>query len=390
MAKKSAAVALAVPPIDTAIQQKILNIRKDLLATLIERDEDIDIMMTALLARQHPLYVGPPGTAKSLLADSLCRAIHGKIFSALLTKFSTMEEIFGPLDIQALAPTNGSPSRYRRVTAGYFPEADIAFFDEIFKGSSAILNTLLKGLNEGTFLNDGQWTRIPLLMAIAASNEWPGDSDQGKELGALFDRFLFRKIVRTIQTIPGRKKLLWTPSLTPQFQASITPAEIRQAQDEAAQIPYTQQAMDAMERIIKELQTEGIIPGDRRQRLSIGAARAYAYVCGDKQVDKEHLEILAHTLWSEPNEQPIKAGTIIRKIANPAGAEISRLLTEAQTLSSDVDYKDTPKVTLTIKKLDEIAGKLDGMKDSDKQRLALEYVRNTAKELKLAWAESMG
>ena len=67
-----------------------------------------------------------------------------------------------------------------------------AFADEIFKAGSSILNTMLRILNERTFENgDGQFRKVPLAMCVAASNEWPGD-DGGKELGALFDRFLLR------------------------------------------------------------------------------------------------------------------------------------------------------------------------------------------------------
>ena len=59
------------------------------------------------------------------------------------------------------------------MTAGKLPEAELAFLDELFKGSSAILNTLLKMLIERVFENDGVTVPVPLKLCLAASNEWP-------------------------------------------------------------------------------------------------------------------------------------------------------------------------------------------------------------------------
>src|SRR5262249_21068596 len=90
----------------------------------------------------------------------------------------------GPISIAGL-----KEDRYRRVTTGKLPEADLAFLDEIFKASSAILNTLLRLLNERVFENgDGPFVKVPLKLAVAAANEWPQSQEGGKELGALFDR----------------------------------------------------------------------------------------------------------------------------------------------------------------------------------------------------------
>ena len=100
-------------------------------------------MLTALLAREHVLLVGPPGCAKSLLLEAVMRWLGGKTFTCLLTRFTTPEELFGPVSVAGL-----KEDRFRRITSGKLPEADGCFLDEVFKGSSAILNTLLRLLNE--------------------------------------------------------------------------------------------------------------------------------------------------------------------------------------------------------------------------------------------------
>ena len=113
-----------------AVRDKFAAARRDLSAALIERDDEVDLVLTALVAGEHVLLVGPPGCAKSLLLDAVLRWPGGSTFSILLTKFTTPEEVFGPVSLAGL-----KEDKYVRVTAGKLPEADFAFVDEVFKGA---------------------------------------------------------------------------------------------------------------------------------------------------------------------------------------------------------------------------------------------------------------
>src|SRR6476661_4000215 len=204
------------------IQQKFAAARRDLSTALIERDAEIDLALTALVAGEHLLLVGPPGCGKSLLLDALMRWLGGRTFSCLLTRFTTPEELFGPVSVAGL-----KEDKFRRVTTGKLPEADGAFIDELFKGSSAILNTLLRLLNERVFdPGDGVPVKCPLRLCVAASNEWPSQQENGADLNALFDRLLLRKAVRPIATAAGRQRLLWAGDHTPAVSTTVTPAEL--------------------------------------------------------------------------------------------------------------------------------------------------------------------
>lgn len=156
-----------------------------------------------MVSEEHVLLLGMPGTAKSALGRRLSRICGGPFFQRLLTRFTTPEEIYGPLSLIAL-----ENDEYRRCTEGFLPTASVAFLDEIFKANSAILNTLLTILNERQFDNGaGGREKCPIRCVVGASNEMP-DSD---EIEALYDRFLLRKEVLPVSD-DGLMQMLSMPT----------------------------------------------------------------------------------------------------------------------------------------------------------------------------------
>ena len=148
---------------------KLEEIKNALNAKFFERENEVEAILIALLSRQHMLMIGPAGTAKSALSVELAKIVQGtEYFQWLLTRFSTPEELFGPLSLKDL-----EQGVYKRNTATKMPEAHLVFLDEIFKSNSAILNSLLTLINERLFYNNGLPVQVPLMSVIGASNEYP-------------------------------------------------------------------------------------------------------------------------------------------------------------------------------------------------------------------------
>jgi len=364
---------------------KIMAARGELAARMIERDDEIELVLTALVAGEHCLFVGPPGTGKSMLCDGAAELIDGGKFSYLMTKFTDPSEVLGPISLAEL-----KAGRYVRVTAGKLPEAEIAFLDEIFKSSSAILNTLLKILNERTFDAGHGSAPVPLRLCVAASNEWPTGEGQ-QELSALFDRFLLRRTVKPIQSADGKRRLRFdrTRGAAP-LTVRLTAAELDAARAEAAALPWAKDAEQAFDQIIRDLNREGVFPGDRREYKAVGVVQAAAWLDGATEVQVGHLAVLADVLWDSPEEQPKKAAEVVAKVANPMGFQINSLLVEVEQILAATDTKNLAAVTGAAQKLGEVNKKLLPMKGQPKGDKALAYVQDRVRALKASALEAMG
>jgi MoxR-like ATPase len=302
-------------------REKLKSIREELKQTFLERADLIDGALAALLSSHHLLIIGPPGTAKSMLADELCRRIEGaNYFQWLLTRFTTPEEIFGAVSLKALEQDD-----YRRVTTRKLPDAHIAFLDEIFKANSSILNAILTLINERLFHNGKEVTRVPLLTLFGASNELPEE----EELTALYDRFLVRFVVNYI--VEDFRFLRMLESQSQPQRTTLTLTELNELQQAVRDVPLPSYVYRGIADIRRELNKKNIHASDRRYRQSLGLLQAHAFLEGETEVQEKSLLFLEHALWRDPAEQEQVRSTI-RELLLGYEEEITELLYESREI----------------------------------------------------------
>jgi MoxR-like ATPase len=362
------------------IHSKFQTCRDELNAALIDRDDEIQIALVALVANEHAVFVGPPGTAKSLLSDSIVGFLDCRKYSVLLNKFSKPEEVYGPVDVMAL-----KSGVFRRITTGMLPECEVAFLDEAFKASSAILNTTLKLLNEGLYQNGDVLMKCPLRLCIAASNEWPTEA---KELGALFDRFLFRKLVLPVTGEADIERLMFSPSLTPSLSVTLSMAELDMARSEARLVTFDADTKVAMATIRQRVTAQGVVIGDRRLRKTAGALQCAAWLDGRMTVETDDLALLSHIWWSHPDQMNVVADAVT-EIARPSQLLASQLLADANELIRTADPRQLEECAVISIKLKEIAKRLDKM-SGDRPKKVYSRVVVMMKQLRLQTIEAHG
>jgi MoxR-like ATPase len=235
-------------------------------AGLVDRDALVELVVLAAVAGEHLLVIGPPGTAKSEAVRRIGQALGGRWFEYLLGRFTEPSELFGPIDLKRLREGEVVVE-----TSGMLPEAEIAFLDEVFLGSTAILNTLLGILNERRFRKGRTDLRVPLRVVVGASNALP----QEPALAAFADRFLVRAFVEPLAD-PRLEELLqggWTSGGEIAPCAGIEDVDALSAVARAMDLSPVR---TAFAEAIRRLRKAGIELSDRRvvktQRLVAAAA----------------------------------------------------------------------------------------------------------------------
>lgn len=334
---------------------------------IYEKETEISLSLLAALAGESIILLGPPGVAKSMVARQLKTAFRdAQSFEYLMSRFSTPDEIFGPVSIQKLKTSD----TYERAMEGYLPTADVVFLDEIWKAGPAIQNTLLTVINEKIFRNGNREMHLPLKLLVAASNELPA---KGEGLEALWDRFVIRIESRPIKLEKNFRAMLldshadflgptdFTDSTDfsgftgglghADFADNADFSDLKIISEEYAEwteridkIGVKIEVLDAISAIRKSLRAvnvdeaaerRNIYVSDRRWKNIVRLLRTSAFMQDREEVDICDLLPIYHCLWQEPEERDAIRNIVIRALFSPFA---DKLVEMKNALAEDIKY----------------------------------------------------
>jgi MoxR-like ATPase len=274
-----------------------------------------DVLNIAYITNENTIFIGPPGTAKSLLAKSWSEKQNKKFFYYLFNKYTTPDEILGPISLEYY-----KQGIFKRITTNKLPEAEIAFIDEIFKASTAILNTLLTIMNERIFFNP-EPVPVKTEMIIAASNEIPTE----EELLALYDRFLFRYFTDYVSNDELRLLLEYANSDSQNGVYVIEKREIKELPK------LSDSEISFIMNTILQLKEQNIIISDRRKVKTVKVLRtlkAYGLL------DNYYFRIVIETIFPFNQKEKSKVVDYLDKVLPDISTLIKKINKEIDNIIS--------------------------------------------------------
>lgn len=323
------------------MRSRIENILEALTAGAYERDEAIALSLLSALSGESIFLLGLPGVGKSMIARRLKLAFeNATVFEYLMSRFSTPDEIFGPVSIAKLK----NEDCYERVTSGYLPDAEVVFLDEIWKAGPAIQNSLLTVLNEKIYLNGNTELTLPTKAIISASNELPAE---GEGLEALWDRFLIRYIVEPIRRKDNFFRLIDTPAKSKTITVTpLTDAEYCDIITASADIVCPKMIKDLLytlrTKIFKAMESQdsgesegeqNLYVSDRRWKKAVGVLKTSAFLNGRTEINLSDTLLLDHMLWNADKDMTTLRDMLVETIVSTLFADIlaqyKKLIAEA-------------------------------------------------------------
>lgn len=281
-------------------------------------------------------YLVTHNTGKTMLAKAVAQAFDTRSFYYLVSATTQVDELLGSVDLAAL-----QNSEFKRDLTGKLADCELAIIDEIFKAPSPTLNALLGIILDHEVPNGKHVHKCPLISLVGCSNELP----QEETLAPFWDRFTLRYWVEDVNhknkkiLLQRAARLQPTPTVTVQFAL----ADLEQMHQEAIALPVTDDAIEGILHISKRLAGEGVHASTRKHVQMIGLLRAYAYVCGAKEVTEEHLDVLKHIFWNDLKDREKINDTVKEVIEGPL-QRINHIMGAAQTVINkirELDMSDT-------------------------------------------------
>jgi MoxR-like ATPase len=357
-------------------------------ARFVSRRALLELIVLGLIAREHVLLIGPPGTGKSAAIQAVAQTIDATSFEYLIGRFTEPSELFGALDLAALRD-----GEIRPITTGMLPEAEIAFLDEIFLGSTAILNALLKILNERTYRRGQFSVATPLISCVAASNALPEDT----ALAAFADRFLLTMFVEPVgeEALTDLLRVGWRAALPEALVAPLDKAIIARLHAAALAVDLAP-VRERYTHIIRKLRLIGITLSDRKLVKAQTLIAAAALLRGSSVAGQEDLWPVTYLVQSKAQQEavrellqlelqhsrnPVLANSVAQATYGPTAHAAHLTEQAALLLDARPSRGDDPQHEVWLVRLETMLTRIDAAFDDKRLPTPLRGLRGTIVDL---------
>ena len=328
------------------VRQRTRQLLASLTNGLYERERAVGLALLTAVAGESIFLLGPPGVGKSLIARRLKYAFRdGVSFEYLMSKFSTPDEIFGPISIKKLKEED----KYERLTDRYLPGANIVFLDEIWKAGPAIQNALLTILNEKIYRNGEEDIQVNIRGIITASNELPPRS---ANLAPIWDRFLVRLELGKIRQYDNFVRMVvdtrdvYQDDIPDATKLSEEELDEWSARIDAVEVPA--EVLNTLQLLLFKIERYNEQPNnaarrimiyDRRWKKIVRLLRASAFLHGRERVNLMDCFLMEHCLWNSPEQREVVRDMIVeavRKHGYSVAVNLTSLKKEVADFEADV------------------------------------------------------
>ena len=312
--------------------QNINALGDEIKCQLVAMDEEVDLVLTALIAGETVFFLSLPGAAKTTLARLIAQGIDGNFFRKNLTADTSRNDIFGPLD-----PEKIKQGQWGRKLAG-LATATVANVDEVFRASGPVLDMLLEALEEHTLAEPDTIHELPLVLGISASNELVNATIHN----AFWDRLIIRKEVSYPTRAEDWEVLLSSPHGTVPIKTRIDPTEIMLVQGlvelMAGDLPT--EIVKRMTRIKLQLDKRGIPVSPRRFLAWARVATASSILLGQTPMGSKSLLVGQHILWISQEDIP-EVRDIVGRLSDPERGVLLAAAADLEHILANLDNEDT-------------------------------------------------
>jgi len=254
------------------------------------KEEQIRLIIMALLAQGHVLLEDLPGVGKTTLIKTL------SIVSGCASKRIQFVPDLLPADILGMNIYDRNSGEFRRLPGPVFTNLLLA--DEINRAVPRTQSALLEAMEERQVTIDGETTVLPAPFVVMATQN-PVESESTFRLpAAQMDRFLIRLSMGYPTAQEEREMLLSLGDAIPldKLETITSPEELISAQQEIASVQVSRSVADYLVSLVSATRSHPMVrmgASPRASRALFRAAKAWAAMSGRTFVTPDDIQALA-------------------------------------------------------------------------------------------------